>query len=158
MADAPPRSRGQQPNRNVGDGRQEEKWPPAPKPYNSEYFLKNGVIRRELLLEEAEKLAQEFVRRRLNSAQLRRFYNEVKALEARIDAEGYDKCEPMLWLLRAKVAYACPKQGEKKIPDEFAKFLWDCIAQIQGREEFRAFCKVFEAVVGYFYGKGGRAA
>ncbi len=136
-------------------GGSQQLWPPE-FPYQPGYFFEGGHLKESLLTSFAEKQATEFVKNRLNSSQLRKFYHEVKALEAKIEAGGFDANAPLIKLLRSKVAYACPARGEKKIPDSFAKFLWQHIEQVRSKEDFKAFCTVFEAVVGFFYGKGGR--
>jgi CRISPR type III-A-associated protein Csm2 len=151
------RSGGNQPQ-GGGSGTQ---WPPK-FDYQPNYFFENDRLKESLLTSEAERQADEFLRppdrqRQLTSAQLRRFYHEVKALEAKIEAKGFEANAPLVKLLRSKVAYACPARKEdRKIPDTFAKFLWQHIEQVRSEKDFKAFCTVFEAVVGFFYGKGGR--
>ena len=137
-----------------------QEWPPKFE-YQPGYFFEKGHIRETLLTSGAEKLAEEFLRppygqRALTSAQLRRFYHEVKALEAKIEAGGFEANAPHVKMLRSKVAYACPVRGDRKIPETFAKFLWQHIEQVRSGEDFKAFSTVFEAAVGFFYGKGGR--
>jgi len=130
-------------------------WPPKFE-YQSGYFRENGHLKESLLTVYAEEQAAAFVRDRLNSSQLRRFYHEVKALEAKIDASGFEANAALVKMLRSKVAYACPLRRDKKIPESFARFLWKHIDQVRSKENFKDFCTVFEAVVGFFYGKGGR--
>lgn len=120
-------------------------------------------IKTRLLLEDAKRWAEKFVKARpeLKSAQIRRFYHDVKALEAKIGAseevEIFEKNLPLIKMLKSKVAYACPKTyGSRKVPMEFKEFMDTCIDGIEYREDFEAFTLVFEAVVGYFYGEGGR--
>ena len=120
-------------------------------------------IKTKLLLDKAKEWAEKFVKARpeLKSAQIRRFYHDVKALEAKIGAseevEVFEKNLPLIKMLKSKVAYACPKTyGSRKIPIEFKQFMDECIDGIEDREDFEAFTLVFEAVVGYFYGEGGR--
>jgi len=118
-------------------------------------------IKISLLTGEAEGWAKKFVNARpeLTSAQIRRFYNEIKALEAKIDgkaeeAEEFDINLPFIKMLKSKVAYACPKNSSsKKVPLEFRDFMDECVDGINEQEDFKAFTKVFEAVVGYFYGE-----
>ena len=142
-------------------GGQGPEWPPKYQ-HKPGYFFENGHLRESLLTTEAETQAEAFLhppnrQRSLTSAQLRRFYHEVKALEAKIEAGGFEANAALVKMLRSKVAYACPQRGEhKKIPDTFAEFLWMHVEQIHSKEDFKAFCTVFEAVVGFFYGKGGR--
>ena len=115
-------------------------------------------IKKSLLLEGARKWAQDFIRTRpeLKAAQIRRFYHDVKALEAKIEASGFEKNLPLIKMLKSKVAYACPKYGSKKVPIVFKEFMDKCIDGIEEQKDFEAFTLVFEAVVGYFYGEGGR--
>ena len=92
----------------------------------------------------------------LSSAQLRRFYHDVKSLELKVK-ENFDKAKPLVGMLKSKVAYVCPKKGrERKIPLEFRKFLEEMVDSVNTEQDFSAFCLVFEAVVGYFYGEGGK--
>ena len=133
-------------------------WPPSFKD-EKVVFRENGHIRESLLTTVAEREAESFVGDGLTSAQLRRFYNEVKALEARIEAGGFEANAPLVKMLRSKVAYACPcprRNNSRKIPESFATFLWEHIEHIRSKQDFEDFCLMFEAVVGFFYGKGGR--
>ncbi|OHB43338.1 MAG: type III-A CRISPR-associated protein Csm2 [Planctomycetes bacterium GWC2_39_26] len=123
-------------------------------------------IKLRLLLDDAKKWAEKFVKARpeLKSAQIRRFYHDVKALQAKIDASGegekrilFEKNLPLIKMLKSKVAYACPKTfSSRKVPMEFREFMDACIDGIDDQKDFEAFTLVFEAVVGYFYGEGGR--
>lgn len=122
-------------------------------------------LREELVTTQAKQWAKGFLRptlgRRpspLTSAQLRRFYNDVKALEARVNEEpDFLKVRPYVKMLISKVAYACPEVNEsaRKVPIEFRKFMEECINHIEHKKDFEAFLLVFETVVGYFYGEGG---
>lgn len=131
-------------------------------PPGSFYFEKkdgDDVIREDLLTSKAEEWAKSFLRGRppLPTHQLRRFYNEVKSLEARVEANGFNPTRPLIKMLQSKVAHACPKSyGGRKVPQEFRKFVEECVEAIESGEDFGAFVLVFEAVVGYFYGEGGR--
>ena len=125
-------------------------------------------IKTRMLLDDAKKWAEKFVKARpeLKAAQIRRFYHDVKALEAKINASGeggngilFEKNLPLIKMLKSKVAYACPKTfGSRKVPMEFREFMDTCIDGIEDQNDFKAFTLVFEAVVGYFYGEGGRQA
>lgn len=159
-----PRGSGDSHGRRGGGGRQQgggggQEWPPSFKD-EKVVFRENGHIRESLLTTDAESYAAKFLepsqQQPLTSAQLRRFYNEVKALEAKIEASGFEANAPLVKMLRSKVAYACPQQGNQKIPKSFATFLWKHIEHIRSKQDFEDFCLMFEAVVGFFYGKGGR--
>ena len=156
----PPSGSGGSPGGKRGSGNPHgsggsREWPPS-FTYEEGYFRKDGHLKVSLLTTDAERKAESFFRDRLTSAQLRRFYNEVKALEARIEAGGFEANAPLVKMLRFKVAYACPQGGNQKIPESFATFLWKHIEHIRSKQDFEDFCLMFEAVVGFFYGKGGR--
>lgn len=97
---------------------------------------------------------------KLNAAQIRRFHNDVRELEAKIEAAGvggFDKMLPLVKMMKSKVAYACPSDGkERKVPEEFRIYMETMINSIQDYKDFKAFSLCFEAVVGYFFGEGGR--
>ena len=123
------------------------------------YYQTKGIIRESLLTTEAQKWAKSFVNGRpsLQTHQLRRFYNEVKSLEAKSKAMGFDRVLPLIKMLQSKVAFACPKSfGGRKVPEEFKNFIDLHITKVKKQEDFNAFVLVFESVVGYFYGEGGR--
>jgi CRISPR-associated protein Csm2 len=101
---------------------------------------------------------------KLSATQLRRFHNDVKELEARINAKvdafgdkGFDSMLPLVKMIKSKVAYAHRSGStEKKIPKEFQIYMDTMINSINDYKDFKAFSLCFEAVVGYFFGKGGR--
>lgn len=130
-------------------------------------------MREALLTVQAEKWAKMFnapkyptdSRQRnpkLTSAQLRKFHAETKELEERIKKfknpdEDFLTIRPLIKMLKSKVAYACPSNGrDRKVPEEFRKFIEEMVDNIHDWKDFRAFSLCFESVVGYFYGLGGR--
>lgn len=116
-------------------------------------------IKESLLTKEACEWARRFVNGKLTSAQLRRFHNEAKELEYKIKsrADGdFLKYRPLVKMLKSKVAYACPDKGKKKIPKEFREYIELMAGNINDKKDFMAFALCFEAVVGYFYGIGGK--
>ncbi len=127
-------------------------------------------IKVELLDSEAKRWAESFINpkrpkeawvrnQRLTSAQLRRFHREVKELEARVKEPNaeFATIRPIIKMLKSKVAYACPSNGvERKVPVEFRKYIEDMVDNVVDAKDFLAFALCFEAVVGYFYGQGGR--
>lgn len=140
------------------------------------YFYKDEEkeeLKEKFLTTEARKWAKSFInpkfpadRRdrnpRLNSAQLRRFHMEAKTLEAKFDVlpnpkDDFLKLRPVVKMLKSKVAYTCPVPGrDKKVPEEFRRYIEEMIDNIDDHKDFKAFCLCFEAVVGFFYGEGGR--
>jgi CRISPR type III-A-associated protein Csm2 len=105
-------------------------------------------IRPELLCEEAEALAQELSGEKLNSSQLRRFFEEVRHLEKIVETKGFEVARPLIRMLSAKAHYAF---GRQKIGQRFLRYLSDHAKSIKDQKDFDAFVKAFEAVVGYFY-------
>lgn len=117
------------------------------------------VIREDLVCEKAEDLGRRLASRggndSMSSSQLRRFYHDVKALEAQVVAEDdFTKIKPMVKMLKSKAAYARGRSGSR-VPRLFEEFIQQSVDTIQDLSDFKAFLKVFEAVVGYFYGAGG---
>lgn len=134
---------------------------------------KNKILSKDLLEAQARKKAILFIHPKsdnsklgnrnpdMTSAQLRRHHNDIKELESRVVAaqqEGqFARMLPLIKMVKSKVAYACPKNGrDRKVPQEFRNFIDEAIDAIEDYEDFKAFVLYFDAVVGYFYGEGGR--
>ncbi|WP_022662634.1 type III-A CRISPR-associated protein Csm2 [Paucidesulfovibrio longus] len=134
------------------------------------YFDDQGNIRKELLGEESENVAQTFVvlkdnklvaRESVNSAQLRRFYGELKSLEKKLEfkrqggsnSDAFLSILPLVKMVKSKVAYASNPKNQK-VPMAFANWLKKNIDAIETAEDFEAFMLHFEAVVGFCYGRG----
>ncbi|MBI5185785.1 MAG: type III-A CRISPR-associated protein Csm2 [Nitrospinae bacterium] len=130
-------------------------------------------IKEEFLTNKAKSWAENFIspkqpkerwerNPKLTSAQLRRFHIEAKTLEERVrNMENPEKefpgLRPLVKMLKSKVAYACPNTGrDRKVPDEFRKYIEEMVDHIEDHRDFMAFALCFEAVVGFFYGQGGR--
>jgi CRISPR type III-A-associated protein Csm2 len=131
------------------------------------------TIRESLLTDRAKSWAESFIypkkpkdrwqrNPKLTSAQLRKFHIEAKTLEERIKNfdnpnEEFPKLRPLVKMLKSKVAYACPTTGrDRKIPEEFRKYIEEMVDNIADLKDFKAFALCFESVVGFFYGQGGR--
>lgn len=95
---------------------------------------------------------------KLTSAQLRKFHIEAKELEERAkNTDDFSKIRPIIKMMKAKVAYACPTTGtDRKVPEEFRQYIEEMIDNISDVKDFKAFALCFESVVGFFYGQGGR--
>ena len=137
----------------------------------SNYFYQDEnktVLKEDLLTSKAQKWAESFIKPtmpkerwqknpKLTSAQLRRFHGEAKALEEQVKNQDFMKIRPLVKMLKAKVAYACPSSGtDRKVPDEFRKYIEEMVDHIEDARDFKAFALCFESVVGFFYGQGGR--
>ena len=124
----------------------------------SYFYDQNGNIKSSLLDEDAKGWAKSFVKpsgreRELTSAQLRKFYNEFKALEKKVESKGFDSTLPLIKMVKSKAAYSANPRNQK-IPSKFRDFLWENIDAINEEKDFKAFILLFEAVVGFCYGFG----
>jgi CRISPR-associated protein Csm2 len=123
-------------------------------------------IRKELLSSEAEGAAKQFVagsgsvEKPITTAQLRKFYNEFKGLEKKLqfraktpdlEETAFKGVLPLVKMVKSKVAYA---SGGNKVPRSFADWLNQHVESINSAREFKAFLLHFEAVVGFCYGFG----
>lgn len=142
----------------------------------SNYFYEDeekNIIKASLLTGRARSWAESFIKPsppkdrkgknpRLTSAQLRRFHIEAKSLEGRCNnledpKKNFAKVRPLVKMLKVKAAYACPvTESERKVPDEFRKYIEEMVDNIDDVKDFKAFALCFESVVGFFYGQGGR--
>ena len=126
------------------------------------WLTDSGAIKPETLNEEAERIAAGLFKEDrgrpigVTSSQLRRVFNEVKGLERQLETVGWENVNPMVKMLRAKMAYTTgrsPKfQAERECYEKLQAFVSGSVNEIQTEKEFRAFCKQFEAVVGFYYG------
>lgn len=114
-------------------------------------------LREELISKEADELGKKFasLKPELTTTQLRKFFNEVRSLEERVE-ENFDEQKALVLMLKSKVAYAVGKKTSKT-PREFKDFMDACIDNINDKKDFDGFIKFFESVVGYFiyYKEGG---
>jgi CRISPR type III-A-associated protein Csm2 len=97
----------------------------------------------------------------MTQTQLRRYYNEVKALEARIEAtQEYEAQKAAIAMLKPKVAYGAAKEKSKEKRRGFLPLqrIIDAGVDWATKEDstpkhFQDFSLFFEAVVGFFRGK-----
>lgn len=120
--------------------------------------VKKEKIRQAVVDDDAQKCAQAFITpsfgKKINSSQLRKFYAEAKSLELAWNTQGkanFGNLLPRIKLLKAKAAYA---KERGVVPDDFRKWLWNCVDNIKDGRDFEAFLLHFEAVVGFAYGLG----
>ena len=111
------------------------------------------TLTRELLTIDAEKWANLFSN--LSATQLRKYYNEIIKIEAQIEGEGdneeaFKKIEPIFAMLKSRVVYDRTRQGEKKFPEAFKKFIDGYIDKVRSLQEFRNFKLFFESILGFF--------
>lgn len=136
------------------------------------YYTPAGDLRPELMDSEAKSYAEMFAPKNgqhkgqhaVSSTQLRRFYNDMKQLEHRIEQDlGKDKMansrEPrdlakhlaLVKMLKAKVAYARRSGTRERVSQEFVDLISRCVDAITSPKDFWAFARFFEAIVGYYY-------
>ena len=129
------------------------------------YFDATGKhIRAELLNEEAQQAASQFVkiqegrineRGSIKNSQLRRFFNEFKNLERQLsnsqgdEEEAFKGIKPLVKMAHAKVEYA---KARSVVPPAFVDWLKKHVLSIETAKDFKAFLLHFEAVVGFCYG------
>ncbi len=114
----------------------------------------------------AEKQAEAFDHKSVGSAQLRRFFGEIKDLYHRYNAltaqsaddaakaEVYRRdIEPLFKMIRSKVSYATRPGGQGRLHSGFAHLLDRGIDTVKDVTQFRKFVTYLEAVVGFMYGK-----
>ena len=124
----------------------------------SVFFNEKGKLRKKLLLEEAKEWAkklnyhqEENGRRsdvfKVSINQLRKFYNEVLALQAKIKASSYEDVEALIAMLISKANYSKVRDKNNKMLFEFINHY---VSNIKSEKDFDAFVTFFEAVIGFF--------
>jgi len=131
--------------------------PRIPAPPLVKYFRSSGELDPELLDGKAEQWAKELAK--VSSSQLRRFYEDVLALEKRLQVEAkgpgrrerdesFDRLRADFKMLKAKAVYAHGK-NKSQFPEAFLQFFVDHVHSVDTSEKFKAFRKHFEAVVAF---------
>lgn len=119
-----------------------------------QFFDEKGNMKAQLLNDDADNYAKSFASG-LTMTQLRRFYNDAKALERKWAVEKTGKAEkdyteafskilPLVYMLRAKAVSA-----EGKAPKGFIDWLGNAAISVKTHKDFEAFLLHFEAVVGF---------
>ena len=116
----------------------------------STWRFKEALSSEEMVTSQAQSIAQTLVKEGLTSTQLRRFFHEIRRLQALTGSteEEFLKARPYVKMVHSKAAYA---SRNRDFPSSFYKFLSSNIEDIASREDFDKFIQYFEAVVGYFY-------
>jgi len=127
--------------------------PQTSKPVEAAYYRdpQKTLLNPDLLDKYAEEQAG-LLHTKINSAQIRRFFGEIKNLYLRLtQGRTWSELEPMFRMIKSKVAYA---QGTDRVTQEFGDFLIFNINKVKDQKDFEAFVMFFEAVLGFAYGKG----
>lgn len=125
---------------------------------------KDAPIRTALLDQEAQELAREI--RNMAKTQLRRYYNDVLSLQHRLELmterlggpayreEAFRQLRAEFLMLKAKAHYAYSRSS-KTFPEKLLQFFVDHTNAVKTARDFDAFCRHFQAVVGFhhYYGK-----
>jgi CRISPR-associated protein Csm2 len=124
-----------------------------PVPKRIQYFKDPGrkELDSDLLDNKAAQWAKDF--KDLKVSQMRRFYDELKAIERKMMVGDQGQREAnflrdraLVTMFKAKAVYA---EKRKVAPRAFTQFIFDHEASIQTFEDFQAFVKIFEAVLAY---------
>lgn len=123
------------------------------------YFFedaKKEILKVELIEKKAKEKGHLFANKKLTRAQIRRFFHDVKSLQAKVEAQSFEVVKPLIKMLKSKVAYASRAGGQQSIPKEFKDFINECVDNINEKKDFDAFCLYFEAVLGFYYEESRR--
>lgn len=100
-------------------------------------------------------LQREF--RNLNTTQLRKFFDEVKNIEYKLQQSTWQSVEADLWKLVPSIKYAA---GRGNVPQVFAEFVSTMVEKISDSKDpkqiFLNFERVFESIVAYHKYHGGK--
>ena len=127
-----------------------------------------NILRKKLIFEESQKIAEELSKEKLSNSQLRAFFNEINKLKLKyIKNDRNDEKENQeelgnlaieLLILKSKLEYRRGKSGNNKLPKNFYIFMKENIDYIVNNDKkiyFKDFKTFFETVIGYTYGLGG---
>lgn len=109
------------------------------------------------LTEDAEKKAREF--QNIDKNQLRRFYDDFKLLERKIN-EKQDADEkwfetellPHIKFIKSKIAYSAGRKSGNKylLTREFKQYMDEQINAIKTMSEFKTFLLHYQAIIAYY--------
>lgn len=134
-----PQGRSQSPQGGGGDDRSFPKIVPRGSP-------------NEAIVKSAEEWGRRWGKDGATSAQLRRYFGEVKRLDMLVQQEGWKKHALSVKLLKAKAAYALRQEGKKRL--SMVTFIQECVDKTNTIDDFNHFVLYFEAALGFAYGAG----
>ncbi|HCT84705.1 MAG TPA: type III-A CRISPR-associated protein Csm2 [Candidatus Margulisbacteria bacterium] len=91
----------------------------------------------------------------INSAQIRKFYQEALTIESKINEaddkdQEYHMQKPYINMIKAKAEYA---RSRKHVGDKFVSFIEEnLIDTVDDYRDYGVFCDLFESIIAY-YGK-----
>ncbi len=119
-------------------------------------FRENGILRKELITSDAKKIADDFKNSGLTTTLMRKYYHEIKALEAKIEAtegsdeEKYKKNEANIFMLISKVNYDGQRSETKNRIAALKDFIEILIGEkVKNLQDFKDFVLLFEAIIGF---------
>ena len=122
-------------------------------PTLSRDFVVKGFteLREELMLNEARDIAKVFTDSKLSNSQLRAFFNEIKALQNKInkDEKLFEQNYPFILMLKSKAEYKYRNGQGAKITKPFRDFINESIDKLKEimpecYEEFKRVCEILE--------------
>lgn len=121
-----------------------------------QYFSEKQKLDPVLVDAKAQEWASSFVRENtpLKTTQMRRFYDDLKAIERRIllgkdvhaQQANFERDRALILMFKAKAVYA---EKRRVSPRAFTQFIFDHMESIKELRDFQAFLKIFEAVVAF---------
>ncbi|MBA4602060.1 type III-A CRISPR-associated protein Csm2 [Thermoactinomyces mirandus] len=126
------------------------------------YYDEKGNMRREIIVEDAQRVAKELEKVGMTSTSLRRFYNKVMAIKTKMSIEkDFEVVRPMIDKLVPIVSYNVKR---KVIPDSFESFIKANVAHARkSHTDFLGFFEHFQCVIAFskntddHRGGGGRS-
>lgn len=109
------------------------------------------------LTNDAEKIAKEFSNKNLDKNQLRKFFDDFKLLERKLNHDFSEdnfktKILPLIKFTKSKIAYNAGRRVSNKIlvPKEFKEYFDKQINNINTIKDFKNFILHYQAIIGYF--------
>jgi len=113
------------------------------------YFDEKGNVKPDLVDTWAEQVAQILGKSGITSHQLRRFFNQLRAIEAKLESEDFDAIRSDIHALKRDAAYAV---GRGVVKEEFKEFIDRNVElAVLDEDSFRkGFIEHFQSVLAYF--------
>ena len=114
-----------------------------------------GIVNEELFDDFARRVANDLIKLGLPSSQFRKFFGELRALEARIRSQGDNddavrKEKPYMKLLLAKIHYQTRDRKKAEAYKALERFLRGLIDQVERRSDFDVMMDAVQAVLAYY--------
>lgn len=121
-----------------------------------EFYVDNEKkkLNKEWMEKECEEWGEKFHFDRVKSSQIRKFYGDVLAMESKAETQEFEIILPQIKMLKSKTAYASSPNKSSRIPKSFKDFLNKMVDRINDKKDLKAFKLIFEAILGFYYGKG----